>query len=143
MMIRASNIMTSNRLIINLLLIGLVLLDAAYVIVVWFFPDLWFGYFHGISYVDPEGLLRRAGAVWVAFTLVQMTALIKWQSQPYWLAIVAGLRSAELFTEWTYLYFAHDITPMGRIGLLVSTPANMVVCWFFFKAFLNQWNKPQ
>ena len=135
--------MTTNKLLFNLLLLGLVALDAAYVVVVFFFPDLWFNYFHGISYVDPEGLLRRAGAVWLSFVIVQLIAYLKWQSQPYWLAIVAGLRSAELFTEWTYLYCAQDITPMGRIGLLLSTPANMIVCWFFFKAFLDNGNKPQ
>ena len=135
--------MTTNRLVINILLLGLVVLDAAYVVVVLFFPDLWFNYFHGIPYLDPEGLLRRAGAVWLSFTLIQLVAYLRWQSEPYWLAIIAGLRSAELFTEWTYLYFARDITSMGRIGLLVSTPANMIVCWFFFKAFLANGNRPQ
>jgi len=135
--------LVSNKTVINALLIGLILLDAAYVVVVWFFPDIWFGYFHGIPYNDPEGLLRRAGAVWLAFTVVQLVTCIKWPSEPYWLAVVAGLRSAELFTEWTYLCVARDLTPMGKIGLLISTPANLIVCLFFFKAFLVQWKKPQ
>jgi hypothetical protein len=129
--------MSPNKTVINLLLIGLIVLDLTYTIVGFFFRDFWFAAFHGVPYVDPEGLLPRASAVWLAFTLIQCITLFKWQTQSYWLAITAGLRSAELFTEWTYLYFAHDLTSLGRIGLLISTPANMVVCWFFFRSYLN------
>jgi hypothetical protein len=134
--------MIGNKTIINSLLAGLVILDGAYVIVAFFFPEWWFASLHGVAYVDPEGLLPRAGAVWLAFVFVQLLTLTKWQSRSYWLAITAGLRSAELFTEWTYLFFAHDMTIGGKIGLFLSTPANMVVCWFFFQSFLKQSNSP-
>jgi hypothetical protein len=134
--------MIGNKTVINLLLVGLIILDGVYVVIAFFFPEWWFASLHGVPYVDPEGLLPRAGAVWLAFVIVQLLALIKWQSRVYWLAVTAGLRSAELFTEWTYLLSAHDMTTTGQIGLLLSTPANMVVCWFFFQSFLQQSSNP-
>lgn len=132
-----------NKTVINVLLVGLIALDTAYFVIAFFFPDYWFAIFHGTAYVDPEGLLPRAGAVWLAFSLGQFVTLLKWQSQAHWLAIVAGLRSSELFTEWTYLAFARDITTMGKIGLLISTPANMFLCWYFYKSFMAITNRQQ
>ena len=130
-----------NKTVINILLVALIALDMAYFVVAFFFRDFWFATFHGTAYVDPEGLLPRAGAVWLAFSLVQFFTLVRWQSQPHWLAIAAGLRSSELFTEWTYVAFAHDLTTMGRIGLLASTPANMFICWYFYRSFLGITNR--
>ena len=129
--------MIGNKVVINSLLVGLILLDAFYVIIVFCFPEQWFAMLHGVPYTDPEGLLPRAGAVWLAFVIIQIFTLVKWQSQVYWLAITTGLRSAEIFTEWTYLLFANDITTAGKVGLLLSTPANIVVCWFFFQSYLK------
>lgn len=68
---------------INLLLLLLVILDIGLFTLALFFPGTWFWMFHDSSYVDPEGLLRRTGAVWVAFTLLQFLALVKWQKRPY------------------------------------------------------------
>ena len=131
--------MTVNKTLVNIFLVALILLDLAYFIVAFFFRDFWFAQIHGTPYDDPQGLLPRAGAVWFSFVVFQSLTLFKWRSRPYWLAITAGLRSAELFTEWTYCYFAHDLTATGKIGLLVSTPANMIICWFFFRTFLIEW----
>ena len=133
--------MGPNKTMLNLLLVSLIGLDLAYTVVAFFFRDLWFQAFHGTAYIDPEGLLPRSGAVWLAFALVQLATLLNWRSKPHWLAITAGLRSAELFTEWTYLYCAHDITSLGRVGLLASTPANALVCWFFYRSFLKTMNQ--
>ena len=133
--------MSPNKTVVNLLLIGLIALDLAYTVVAFFFRDFWFSAFHGTAYIDPEGLLPRSGAVWLAFSLVQFATLVQWRSKPHWLGITAGLRSAELFTEWTYLYCAHDITLLGKIGLLVSTPANALVCWYFYRSFMKSMSR--
>ena len=125
------------KTLIKVLLLVLVALDLIYSVIAFLFPEFWFKTIHGAPYIDPEGLLRRTGAVWVAFTLFQFIAYFKWQEHPYWLAIVAGLRFSELIADWTYLYFAQDITSSGRLGLLLSTPANLVICWFLLRSFLK------
>src|SRR5690554_4816421 len=91
---------------VNRLLIGLVILDIVLFIFCFFFPDLWFKLFHDLPYMDPAGLLRRTGGVWVAFTLLQLIALFRWQKEPYWLVLVAGVRLTELFSDWIYLGIA-------------------------------------
>lgn len=125
------------KTLINLLLLLLVALDLIYSIIAFLFPEFWFKAIHGAPYVDPQGLLRRTGAVWAAFTLFQLIAYFKWRKLPYWLAIVAGLRFSELIADWTYLSFAQEITWSGRLGLLISTPANFVICWFLLRSFLK------
>ncbi len=109
-----------------ILLAGLVLLDIVLSGTCLLFPSLWFRLFHGVPYVDPQGLLRRTGAVWAAFTLLQFIALIRWQKYPHWLVIVAGVRLTEIFSDWTYLYFCSNITWFGRIALFISPPANLL-----------------
>jgi hypothetical protein len=93
--------------------------------------------FHGAPYIDPQALLRRTGAVWVAFTLLQLIALIRWQKDPWWLVLVAGVRLTELFSDWTYLYMAQSVTPQGRVGLFIAPPSNLVMGWFFVSAYLK------
>ena len=94
------------------------------------FPSLWFAAFHGTPYDDPEGLLRRCGAGWVAYTLFQTVAFRRWKEAPVWLAVVAGLRLGEVFTDWTYLGFAAHTTWFGKIALLVASPVNAALGWF-------------
>jgi len=119
----------------NLLLAGLVVLDIVLSGTCLFFPDLWFRWFHGAPYVDPQGLLRRTGAVWAAFTLLQLIALIRWQRYPHWLVLVAGVRLTEIFSDWTYLFFCSNITWFGRMALLVSPPANLVFGWILLRTW--------
>lgn len=126
-----------SKTIISLLLGFLVLLDIVLFTLALFYPQTWFDLFHGQPYVDPQGLLRRTGGVWVAFTLLQFVALVKWKQQPYWLAVIAGVRLTEMFSDWVYLYFAQDITLFGRIGLFISPLANMAFGWFLIKSYLK------
>lgn len=115
-----------NRAQINVFLLALVLLDIALSVAALFYPNFWFETFHGIPYQDPAGLLRRAGGVWVAFTLLQAIALSRWQEQPYWLPLTAGVRFTELFSDWITIFVAEKMTLLGTLGLLISPPSNLL-----------------
>lgn len=118
---------------IQLLLLFLVVLDIGLSVTALLFPATWFHLFHGAPRVDPQALLARTGAVWVAFTLLQLLALLRWQKYPHWLVLVAGVRLTEIFSDWTYLALCSSITWPGRIGLLVSPPANLLFAWLLLR----------
>ena len=115
-----------NRAQVNLLLVFLIALDIALSTVAIGFPDRWSAVMHGLPYDDPAGLLRRTGALWVAFVVLQTLALVRWQKQPYWLPLIAGVRFTELFSDWVTIIAAKQMTLAGTLGLLVSPPANLV-----------------
>ena len=117
------------------LLLALILLDVTIAVVAFIFPELWFKIFHGVPYLDPQGFLRRCGANWAAFALIQIIAFMKWEKKPYWLAIVAGVRFSDMFTDWTYLWFCSDITIFGRISLFAISPLNVVFGLYFLNAY--------
>jgi hypothetical protein len=123
---------------IDLTLVGLIVLDVVLTIWAFFFPRDWFFVFHGVLAIDPEGLLRRCGATWAAFTLFQTIALFRWRREPHWLAVVAGLRLSEIFTDWTYLAFAGDVTIFARITLFITSPANLFLGLYFLKSYKQQ-----
>jgi hypothetical protein len=95
--------MIGSPLAINVLLLFLIVLDAVLSILAIAFPQAWFRLIHDQPYIDPQGLLRRTGAVWAAFTLLQAMAYAKWRARPDWLVVVAGVRLTELFSDWTYV----------------------------------------
>lgn len=105
---------------------GLVIFDVILTSWVFLAPDLWFEVFHGVPYNDPEGFLRRCGANWAAFALFQAVAFLRWRQAPYWVAVVAGIRLSDIFTDWTYLAFASNMTPLGTLGLALASPMNMI-----------------
>jgi hypothetical protein len=119
----------------DLILFGLVVLDVLLSGVTLLFPALWFRLFHGAAYIDPQALLKRTGAVWVAFTLLQLLALVRWKKEPYWLVLIAGVRLTEIFSDWTYLFFCSSVTLAGWIGLLVSPPANLIFAWILIRTW--------
>lgn len=127
----------SLKIKVNRLLIGLIILDIILFSFCFFFPDLWFKIFHGLPYTDPAGLLRRTGGVWVAFTLLQLMALFRWQKQPYWLVLIAGVRLTELFSDWIYLGVAERMTWFGDFGLFIAPPANAIIGWFLIRSYLQ------
>ena len=120
---------------INTLLLALVVYDVVLSATCLIRPDLWYRYIHGAEYIDPQGLLLRTGAVWAAFSLFQIIARFKWEVQPYWLTLIAGIRLSEVFSDWTYLYVAQDITTFGWIGLFVNPPMNLFLGWYFIRAY--------
>jgi hypothetical protein len=120
---------------IHLLLVFLVILDVVLAGTALLFPATWFRLFHAAPYVDPQALLARTGAVWAAFTLLQLLALLRWRKQPHWLVLIAGVRLTELFSDWTYLLLCSSITWPGRLGFLVSPPANLLFAWILLRAW--------
>lgn len=122
---------------IDALLLGLIALDATISVTAFFFPAAWYSLFHGAVYVDPQGLLRRMAANWAAFALVQLVALCRWRARPHWLAVVAGARLGDMFTDWTCLYFCHDVTWLGRIGFAAASPFNVLAAWFLLRSFVR------
>jgi hypothetical protein len=123
------------RRTVNFILVFLVIYDVILSSTCLLRPDLWFRYIHGVGYADPQGLLLRTGAVWVAFSLFQLIARLKWEVQPFWLAVIAGIRLTEIFSDWTYLAVASDLTSFGWIALFVNPPMNAFLGWYFIRAF--------
>ncbi len=127
--------MPVNKRAINTILIVLVIYDIVLSATCLLAPELWFRLIHGAEHVDPQGLAIRTGAVWAAFVLFQFIAWRRWEYQPYWLAVIAGIRLTEVFSDWTYLYVAESLTWFGRAGLFVNPPMNVFLGWFFIRAY--------
>lgn len=123
--------MTTSK--INALLLFLILLDMTLAFTAYCLPQFWFTLFHGTPYVDPQGLLRRTAGNWLAFALLQILAYLRWKNQPYWLVLVAGVRLSDIFTDWSYLYFAQNLTCFGGFSLFIASPANLYFGWFLLK----------
>lgn len=125
------------RTFIYVLLAFLVILDVILSVTCLLFPDQWFMTFHGVPYDDrdPAGLLKRTGAVWAAFSLLQLIAFFRWEKAPWWLVLIAGVRLTELFSDWTYIYVAESITTLGRLGLFIAPPGNLAFGWFLIWAY--------
>jgi hypothetical protein len=120
---------------VNVFLVALVLLDVVLSTIALAFPQRWTELFHGLPYQDPAGLLRRTGAVWAAFVVLQAIAVFRWQKQPYWLTLIAGVRLTELFSDWVTLLFAQQMTTLGTIGLLIAPPGNLVFGWLLVSTY--------
>ena len=120
---------------ISQILGGLVLLDVTLAITGFFFPRFWFLIFHGVEYVDPQALLPRTAASWAAFALFQGIALKYWKVRPEWLAVVAGIRLSDMFTDWTYLALCQNATWFAKASLLTTSPANAIIGWYLLKAY--------
>jgi hypothetical protein len=116
-------------------LAGLLALDVVLTVAAFALPDLWFRVFHGIAYDDREGFLRRCGANWAAFAVLQAIALVRWRREPWWLLVVAGARLGDVFTDWTYLFFAQDVTWFARASLLTTSPGNLVAGVFLIRSW--------
>lgn len=125
-----------NTKLINSLLVFLVLLDVVLSATCLLRPDIWVKIMHGTDgFIDAFGLIRRMGAVWLAFILFQLAALLFWQKHPFLLVLVAGIRFTEIFSDWFYWYFAGHATWFADFGLLVSPPSNLIFGIILFRAF--------
>src|SRR5688572_10091197 len=121
---------------ISALLGALVIFDVTLSTVAFFWPQLWFFVFHGVEYVDPQGLLFRMAANWAAFALFQALAFIKWKSRPYWLVLVAGIRFSDIFTDWTYLGCSQNMTVFAKVGLFLMSPINFLIGYYLLLSYL-------
>jgi hypothetical protein len=96
--------------------------DTLIFVLAWVYPDLWFQLFHRSTPTGLEvALLRRSAGQWAAFALAQAIALALWRTKPVWLAVVAGIRFSDLFTDISYILAAPSLTPLGWV--LLSPPA--------------------
>ena len=105
---------------------GALLEDSGLFILSWLTPHLWYHYFNGIAPASLDNaLLRRSGGQWLAFALAQGITLWRWKKQPVWLAVEAGVRFSDLFTDMSYI--------------MASRPALTMMGWMFFVPpfFLN------
>jgi hypothetical protein len=115
--------MTDRR--VTILLAILVGFDVVLTVWAGAFPRQWFAVFHGVGYDDPEGFLRRCAANWAAFALFQAIALACWRRDPVWLAIVAGVRFSDIFTDLTYVFAARDTTWFAKATLAPMSLINL------------------
>jgi len=101
--------------------------DTSLFLIAWLAPDLWFRLLHG---VPPSGLdiafLRRSAGQWAAFALAQGITLLRWRKAPIWLAVVAGVRFSDLFTDISYVLAVPSLTTLGWICLLPPPLLNLV-----------------
>lgn len=119
------------------LLLALIVLDVVFPLVIFPAPSLWIRLIHGTGAGDPLGLLHRLGAVWAAFAVWQIVAYLKWEREPGWLMVVAGIRWTEIWADWVYLAFADDATLLGTVALLGASPVNVLCGWLFYRSYLR------
>lgn len=111
----------SGRFIVTLTLAYLgagLALDVVISVLAWSDPGTWFSFFHDEA---PQGLevalLRRAAGQWTAFALAQALALTFFRRQPVWLAVMAGIRLSDVFTDLFYMLSAQPLTAHGWLVL--------------------------
>jgi hypothetical protein len=120
---------------VKILLLALIALDVIYPIIIFGSGQWWFDLMHGTDYVDPQGLLKRLGAVWATFAFFQILAYFRWEQGPHWLMLVAGLRFGEIVADWVYVAAADDHAFFGTAGLLFASPTNLLLGLFFYRAY--------
>lgn len=81
----------------------------------WSAPDLWFRLFHHALPVGFDvAFLRRSAGQWAAFALAQAITLWCWKKKPEWLAVAAGVRFSDIFTDISYVIAtAHSLSRLG------------------------------
>jgi len=119
-------IQRSLRILILTYLWVALLEDSGLFILSWLTPHLWFHDFNGVAALGLDNaLLRRSGGQWLAFALAQGITLWRWKKEPVWLAVEAGVRFSDLFTDTSYI--------------IASLPSLTTMGWLFFVPpfFLN------
>jgi uncharacterized membrane protein (DUF2068 family) len=99
------------------------------------FPELWMAAFHGVALDDPQQLLRRCAANWAAFALVQAIAFARWREHPEWLAVVAGVRLSDIFTDATVIALARDTTWFAKATLAPMSVINLLMGLWLLRAY--------
>jgi hypothetical protein len=97
--------------------------------------DTWYDLVHGTDYVDPQAALKRTGALWIGFAIVQAIAFLRWRQGVHWLMILAGIRFGDVLSDWIYWADAEDHTWLGHVGLLLASPGNLLIGLFFYRAY--------
>jgi hypothetical protein len=96
--------------------------DTVLFVMAWLAPGIWFRVFHASVPAGLEtALLRRSAGQWAAFALAQAVTLWRWPKDPVWLALSAGVRFSDLFTDVSYILAVPSLTTLGWM-LLVPPP---------------------
>jgi hypothetical protein len=120
---------------INFILLFLIILD--FILSIWgfFYPDYWFYFFHDSTYIDPQRLLYRCAANWLAFFIIQSIVYFKWQKYPWLLIMVAGCRLGDSLTDITCLLFSEKQTIMAFIAFPAAGIGNLIIGIILIKIF--------
>ncbi len=101
--------------------------DTVLFVMAWLAPDIWFRLFHaGVPAGLEIALLRRSAGQWAAFALAQALTLWRWQKDRVWLALCAGVRFSDLFTDVSYVLAVPSLTTVGWILLAPPPLLNLV-----------------
>ena len=93
--------------------------DTVIFVLAWLVPELWFQLLHAGRPAGLENaLLRRSAGQWAAFALAQGITLWRWRKDPAWLAVSAGVRFSDLFTDVLYILAVPSLTTLGWILLV-------------------------
>jgi hypothetical protein len=113
--------------VILIYLWGALVEDTVLFVLAWIAPDLWFRLLHnGVPAGLENALLRRSAGQWAAFALAQGITLWRWRKDPVWLAVTAGVRLSDLFTDVSYILAVPSLTTLGWILLLPPPFLNLV-----------------
>jgi len=132
------------KILILIFLWAATLEDTFLFLMAWFAPNLWFKVFHSSV---PAGLevafLRRSAGQWAAFALAQAITLWRWQKQPVWLPITAGIRFSDLFTDISYILAVPSLTPIGWMLLLPPPILNLIGVIILLRGYSQIQNSKQ
>jgi hypothetical protein len=132
------------KILILIFLWAATLEDTFLFLMAWFAPDLWFKVFHASV---PAGLeiafLRRTAGQWAAFALAQAITLWRWQKQPVWLPITAGIRFSDLFTDISYILAVPSLTSIGWMLLLPPPLLNLIGVIILLRGYSQIQNSKQ
>ncbi len=120
-----------NAKLVGAALAFLVALDVTLAVWGFCFPRLWFSLFHGAAYVDPQAYLPRAAGNWSAFAILQALSLSRWKKAPHWLAVVAGVRLSDVFTDLSCMIFCQSLSPAGLLLLSAAGLGNLFFGLYF------------
>jgi len=110
--------------------------DAAIFVLAWLTPGLWFQLFHNSVPAGLEvALLQRSAGQWAAFALAQAITLWRWKKDPAWLAVAAGVRFSDIFTDVSYIIAVPSLTTLGWILLLPPPFLNLAGVVIFLRGY--------
>ncbi len=110
--------------------------DSLIFLMAWVSPQLWFRVFHSTIPNPLEiALLRRSSGQWLAFALAQAITLWRFREHPVWLAVAAGIRFSDLFTDICYILSIPTINFIGYALLLPPALLNLIGVIILLRGF--------